>query len=68
VYVDGRSVAALTANNPRADIGAMFSAYSASHAFDAVVPLAPGPHTVCIYAINRGSGFANPLLGCRGVA
>jgi hypothetical protein len=68
VYVDGRSVAALTANNPRADIGALFSAYSASHAFDAVVPLAPGPHTVCVYAINRGTGFSNPLLGCRVVA
>ena len=42
VYVDGRPVAALTANNSRADIGAAFRAYSASHAFDATVPLGPG--------------------------
>ena len=68
VYVDGHPVAAITANNSRADIGAAFRAYSASHAFDATVPLGPGGHVVCTYAINRGSGFSNPLLGCRGVA
>jgi hypothetical protein len=68
VYVDGRPVAALTANNSRADIGAAFRAYSSSHAFDATVPLGPGAHVVCTYAINRGSGFSNPLLGCRVVA
>ena len=55
----------ITANNARADIGAMFRAYSASHAFDAVVPLGPGTHIVCAYAINRGSGFANPLARLR---
>lgn len=65
IYVDGRPVAAITANFGRADVAAAFRAYSASHGFDAVVPLAPGPHAVCAYAINRGSGFANPLLGCR---
>lgn len=68
VYVDGHPVAAISANNVRADLGAAFKAYSASHAFDAVVPLGPGPHVVCAYAINRGSGFANPQLGCRAVA
>jgi hypothetical protein len=65
IYVDGHPVAALSANDSRADIGAAFSAYSSSHAFDAVVPLAPGAHTVCAYGINAGSGFGNPLLGCR---
>jgi hypothetical protein len=68
VYVDGHPVAAITANNARADIGAMFRAYSASHAFDAVVPLGPGSHIVCAYGINAGSGFANPSLGCAGVS
>ncbi len=65
VYVDGHPIAAIMANDSRADIGAMFRAYSSSHAFDAVVPLAPGPHIVCAYGINEGSGYANPLLGCR---
>ena len=65
IYVDGHPVAAISANDSRADIGAAFRAYSSSHAFDAVVPLAPGPHMVCAYGINAGSGFANPLLGCR---
>ncbi len=67
VYVDGHPVAAIRANDSRADIGAMFRAYSSSHAFDAVVPLGSGPHIVCAYGINQGSGFANPLLGCVGV-
>jgi hypothetical protein len=65
VYVDGRPVAAITANNVRADLGAAFRAYNTNHAYDAVVPLGPGLHTVCTYAINRGSGYANPQLGCR---
>jgi hypothetical protein len=68
IYVDGRPIAAISANNVRSDVGAAFQAYSSSHAFDAVVPLAPGPHLVCAYAINAGSGFANPQLGCRVVA
>jgi Cysteine-rich secretory protein family len=68
IYVDGHPIAAITANNARADLGATFKAYSSSHAFDAVVPLGPGTHLVCAYAINRGSGFANPSLGCRVVA
>lgn len=68
VYVNGRGVAALTANNHRADIGAAFRAYGPSHAFDTVIPASPGPKIVCTYAINRGSGSGNTLLGCRGVA
>jgi hypothetical protein len=68
VYVDGHPVAAIEANDPRADIGAAFRAYSASHAFNAVVPLGPGAHIVCAYGINQRSGFANPSLGCVGVS
>jgi hypothetical protein len=67
VYVDGHPVRAIMANDVRADLAAAFTAYSARHAFAATVPLGPGPHMVCAYAINRGSGYANPLLGCRGV-
>jgi Cysteine-rich secretory protein family len=65
VYIDGRPAAAVTAASPRADLAAAFSAYSTSHSFDTVVPLGPGLHSVCAYAINRGSGSGNPLLGCQ---
>jgi hypothetical protein len=65
VYVDGRPAAALTTDGVRPDVSAAYRGYGSRHAFDAVVRVGPGAHTVCAYAINRGSGFGNPLLGCR---
>lgn len=65
IYVDGRPVVQIRADDSRLDIAAAFQAYGSSHAFNAVVPLGPGPHGVCAYAINQATGFANPLLGCR---
>jgi hypothetical protein len=65
IYVDGRPVEQISADNSRPDIAFAFHAYGSSHAFDAVVPLGPGPHSVCAYAINQATGYANPLLGCR---
>jgi hypothetical protein len=67
VYVDGRPAAALSTDGSRPDVAAAFRGYGSRAAFDAVIGAGPGLHTVCAYAINRGSGFANPLLGCRGV-
>src|SRR5262249_29760810 len=65
IYVDGHSVMRISADDSRPDIAAAFHAYGSSHAFNALVPLGPGAHAVCAYAINQASGFANPLLGCR---
>jgi hypothetical protein len=66
VFVDGHPVASVVSNQARPDLAA-FSAYSSSHAFDMVVPIGPGWHSLCSFAINQGSGFANPLIGCRAV-
>lgn len=67
VYVDGRAVAAVTANADRPDVGAALNLGSV-HGFVASVPAAPGTHTVCVYAIDAGGVGPNPQLGCQAVA
>ena len=48
----------------RADVAAIYPAYGPLHGFDAVVPASPGPHNVCLVALNKGRGD-NASLGCR---
>ncbi|WP_181155799.1 MULTISPECIES: hypothetical protein [unclassified Microbacterium] len=58
---------AVTANVPRADVGAAYPGSGNNHGFSATVPaIGSGVVSVCIYAINSGAG-ANVLLGCRDV-
>jgi hypothetical protein len=64
MYVDGAS-AAFTANTSRPDIGAAFGKGD-NHGFGATMNATPGPHNVCIYAINTPAG-PNLNLGCRTV-
>lgn len=65
VYVDGQYAAVLTANTSRADLGTAFPAFGPSHGFAATtIPIGPGSHRVCAYAINTGRGTSNPQLGC----
>jgi hypothetical protein len=68
VYLDGIGLGWFTANAGRPDVGAVYSAYGASHGYDVEVPATPGAHLLCTYAINANPspGF-NVLLGC-GVA
>ena len=63
VYVDGAGYA-LTADGPSPAVEAAFGAVGPDHAFTATVPAEPGPHRVCVYAINTGPG-ATTVLGCR---
>jgi SpoIID/LytB domain protein len=67
VYVDGRAVAALTANGSRPDVGRAYPAAGEAHGYDWSTTLAVGSHTVCVYAINQQAGTSNPSLGCRTV-
>jgi GH25 family lysozyme M1 (1,4-beta-N-acetylmuramidase) len=65
VYVDGVGAAILTANGARPDVAAAFPPYGPGHGYGAsIAGLAPGPHRVCAFAINVGSGAVNPELGC----
>ncbi|MBX9243459.1 hypothetical protein ICW40_01400 [Actinotalea ferrariae] len=64
MYVDGAS-AGYTADGDRPDIGAIFGKGD-KHGFTATMPATPGPHTVCLYAINASPGPNTPM-GCRTV-
>jgi SpoIID/LytB domain protein len=65
VYVDGRWSAALVADGSRPDIAAAFPDSGPLHGFTWTRTLAPGRHSICVYAINEGQGTTNTLLGCR---
>ncbi|WP_411722089.1 hypothetical protein [Mycetocola sp.] len=65
VYV-GAAGKALTANKTRGDIPAKYAAYGTNHGISETIPAAAGPHTVCAYGINVGTG-ANSVLGCQTV-
>lgn len=67
VYVDDRWGGALRADADRPDVAAAYPGYGPAHGFSFQRTLAPGRHTVCVYAINLGQGSGNPLLGCRSV-
>ena len=68
VYVDGRWGAAVRASGDRPDVAAVYPDAGAAHGFSTTLPVSPGSHTVCAYAINVGYGSTNPLLGCRTVS
>ena len=59
VYVDGAWGGAFTASTARSD---------GRFGFDLALPVAPGTHQVCVYAINQGEGTTNPSLGCPTVS
>jgi hypothetical protein len=63
-YVDGVGAASLTAADPRPDIATIFPTYGANHGFSTALPVGPGAHQVCAYAINVGAGAAFTKLGC----
>jgi hypothetical protein len=65
VYVDGVGTNLGPAANPRPDIGAGFPRAGPRHGFSHVFSgVSPGPHQVCVFAINVGPG-SNTLLTCR---
>jgi hypothetical protein len=64
VYVDGQGTA-VTANGSRPDVGAVFPGVGSSHGFSWSGTVAPGRHTVCVYAIDLDQSWRNTPLGCR---
>lgn len=61
-YVDGTYVGATTANTSRPDVGATYPDYGNNHGYYAEYSVGVGVHQVCTYALNVGSGNANPQL------
>jgi hypothetical protein len=68
VYVDGTSVASLSAALPNGDVGARFPGAGDAHGYRWTGTLAGGSHQICVYAINVGTGTGNPRLGCSTVS
>lgn len=66
VYVNGRWGGAYLANLLRPDVERAYPSYGAGHGFALSVPLSVGSNEVCVFGINKGSGF-NDLVGCRTV-
>lgn len=64
IYVDSSSKAYI-ANKQRPDVGAAYGMGDA-HGFSEFIAMPPGPHQVCVYAINNGAG-GHSFLTCRSV-
>jgi hypothetical protein len=72
LYVDDKLTLDVVADLPRPDVAAVYSRAGVAHGFDVVVPVGPGDHRVCAYAIDTngdrpGDGVLNRLLACRSV-
>ncbi len=65
MYVDGKGVGSLLADDERPDVEARYGRGS-RHGYDATYPVRVGAHTVSVYAINTGAG-TNVRLGTRTV-
>ena len=65
VYVDGVVTTGTTAWDSRPDVGAAYGRGPAN-GYSATVPVGPGNHTLCVYALDSNGGL-NPLIGCRAV-
>ena len=65
VYVDGKPVRSVKADQSRPDVGRVHGKGDA-HGFSTSVPATGGQREVCLYLINATAG-ANPRLGCRTV-
>jgi hypothetical protein len=69
VHVDGNVtpiVGTATASGERPDVAAQHPGHGSKHGFSHWVPLTPGPHQVCVTAVNVGLGSDRPL-GCADV-
>jgi hypothetical protein len=65
LFVDGRFIAAGRADEPRADLVRRGAAEDALHGFTFAVPplgLAPGRHTLQVFAVHSGSANNKTLL------
>jgi hypothetical protein len=65
IYIDGKGTA-ITANTSRPDVGRAFPHAGGQHGFEFSTPATPGPHFVCVFAIDT-AGIGNRLMGCRSI-
>ena len=65
VHIDGQYAGSFPSGAPRDDIAAQYPGAGRYHGWywRGAAPT-PGPHQVCIYAINRNRGTQDPQMGC----
>ena len=64
-YVDGVFSFTAVASLARPDVGTAYPGYGNRRGFDLPLAVTTGDHTVCVYALDLGTGQGNVLLGCR---
>jgi hypothetical protein len=62
MYVDWRDNAMTWASIARADVEAVYPSAGANHGFYLDMAVAPGLHTICLYAINVGPGQSKQFV------
>jgi hypothetical protein len=68
-YVDGAFAQAVTEDQARPDITAIYTQYGAAHGYRIPLQLADGTHEVCTYALNApGTTGVTAKLGCLTVS
>jgi hypothetical protein len=66
VYVDGHGTS-VAADKSRPDVAAAYPGAGPLHGFRVSVPVDPGAHSVCVYAIDTSFTNLHSGLGCRTV-
>jgi hypothetical protein len=66
VFVDKTVYTIPAATGARPDVAAVVPAFGQNHGFGGTVPVPPGPHRICVWAINIGPG-GHGLIGCKSV-
>jgi hypothetical protein len=64
ITIDGGYVTAARAASATPSVAVRYPEYGATHGFGGAVSVDPGVHTVCIVAVNVGSGI-DRTLGCQ---
>lgn len=65
LQVDGVDLVTGKADLSRPDVGAAYPAYGPDHGFQLIGLTTPGPHTVCLVAVDTGASPRDTLFGCR---
>lgn len=66
ISVNGVRQGVVSANGARPDVGAAFVGYGDNHGYSIAVSLVAGANTICVTAVNIGTGY-DTVLGCRTV-
>ena len=61
LFLDGQVVTSTMADLDRPDVAAAYPYYGGRRGFAATLPVAPGRHNLCVYAVDQGSGVGTFL-------